>query len=154
MSTDELARHNKALLQEIFAGVAQGDSSLFFAHLADDVTLTITGENSWSQVFVGKERITKDLFGYLRSRLAARGSVHAFHFLADGEWVVVEARGDMRTRAGERYANHYCLMYRVVDDLIVEAKEYQDSATAERLLGTYPAELRRAQPEQPHSASG
>jgi ketosteroid isomerase-like protein len=138
MSTFDLAQHNKALMKEIFQGVGQGDPRLFYSHLAHDASLTITGQYSWSQVVVGKERIAKDLYGYVRSRLAERGKTHAYHFLADGDWVVVEARGDMVTRSGAPYQNDYCLLYRLQDDLIVEIKEYEDSVLCERLLGAYP----------------
>jgi ketosteroid isomerase-like protein len=133
---------NKALMKKIFEGVSSGDGSLFYEHLADDATMTITGQYSWSQTIRGKERIARDLYGYVHSRLAERGKTHAFHFLADGDWVVVEARGDMVTKEGEAYQNHYCLFYRLNEGQIVEMKEYQDSTLCERLLGPYPAELR------------
>lgn len=38
------------------------------------------------------------------------GRTIPFRILADEDWVVVEARGDMVTKAGERYDNHYCLL--------------------------------------------
>jgi uncharacterized protein len=142
MSTFDLAQHNKALIKEIFDGVSRGDPTLFYSHLASHASLTITGQYSWSQVIVGKERIAKDLYGYVRSRLCERAKTHAFHFLADGDWVVVEARGDMITKSGTPYRNHYCLLYRLQDDMIVEMKEYQDSTLCERPLGPYPQELR------------
>jgi uncharacterized protein len=138
MSTYNLAQHNKALMKEIFQGVSRGDPKLFYSHMAHDARLTITGQYSWSQVIVGKERIANELYGYVRSRLAERGRTHAFHFLADDDWVVVEARGDMLTKAGAAYQNDYCLLYRLRDDLIVEIKEYEDSLLCERLLGPYP----------------
>lgn len=140
---DNKAQENKALMREIFDGVGRGDPALFYERLADDVTLIVTGEYSWSQTIRGKERISKDLYGYVRSRLAQRGKTHAFHFLADDDWVVVEARGDMVTKEGKPYQNHYCMLYRLADGRIVEMKEYQDSTLCERLLGPYPAELKR-----------
>ena len=142
MSNDTTASDNKALMQRIFDGVSRGDPALFYEHLAEDATLIITGEYSWSQTIRGKERIGRDLYGYVRSRLAQRGKTHAFHFLADGDWVVVEARGDMVTKEGKPYQNHYCMLSRLEGDRIVEIKEYQDSTLCERLLGPYPAELR------------
>jgi ketosteroid isomerase-like protein len=140
MATLNLAQHNKALMKEIFDGVSQGDSRLFYAHLAPGATLTITGQCSWSQVIVGKERIA-EIYGYVRTRLAERGKAHALHFLADDDWVMVEARGDMVTKSGAPYQNEYCLLYRLEDDMIVEVKEYQDSSLSERLLGPYPQTL-------------
>jgi uncharacterized protein len=142
MSTFNLTQHNKALMQEIFERLGEGDGSLFYAHLAPNARMTITGEYSWAQVFVGKERIANDLFGVVRSRLAGRIKTHALRFLADEDWVMVEARGDMVTKSGEPYRNHYCLLYRLEDDMIVEAKEYQDSTICERVLGPYPQALR------------
>jgi uncharacterized protein len=142
MSNDTPAQRNKALMQQIFDGVSRGDPSLFYERLADDAVLIITGEYSWSQTIRGKERIGRDLYGYVRSRLSQRGKTHAFHFLADGDWVVVEARGDMITKEGQPYRNHYCMLYRLQDDRIVEMKEYQDSTLCERILGPYPAELK------------
>jgi ketosteroid isomerase-like protein len=141
MSTFNLAQHNKALMKEIFERLSEGDGRLFYSHLAPNATMTITGEHSWSQVIAGKERIN-DLFGYVRSRLAGRIKTQALRFLADEDWVMVEGRGDMVTKSGAPYRNHYCLLYRLADDLIVEIKEYQDSTLAERLLGPYPQELR------------
>jgi ketosteroid isomerase-like protein len=142
MDDTTLAHDNKALMQQIFDGVSRGDAALFYERLADGATLHITGDYSWSQTIHGKERIARDLYGYVRSRLSQRGKTHAFHFLADGDWVVVEARGDMVTKEGQPYQNHYCMLYRLEDGRIVEIKEYQDSTLCERLLGPYPAELR------------
>src|SRR5688500_20131178 len=93
MNTVSQSARNKELLTRIFDGVSRGDPSLFYEHLADDATMTITGEFSWSRVFEGKECIRRDLYGYVRSLLEQRGKTHAFHFLAAGAWVVVEARG-------------------------------------------------------------
>jgi uncharacterized protein len=140
MSKFNLAEHNKALMREIFEGVRQGDSKLFYSHLADHATLTITGRSSWSRVFTGKETIANDLYRRVRSRLAQRGRTDAFRFLADEDWVIVEARGDMVAKSGEPYQNDYCLLYRLEDDLIVEMKEYMDSELCERVLGPYSEE--------------
>ena len=138
----DVAQSNKVLMKQIFADVSRGDPSSFYERLDENATLIITGEYSWSQTIHGKERIGRDLYGYVRSRLSQRGKTHAFHFLADDDWVVVEARGDMVTKEGEPYQNHYCMLYRLAEGRIVEIKEYQDSTLCERLLGPYPAELK------------
>ena len=101
--------------------------------------MTVTGEYSWSRTFHGKESIRRDLYGYVHSLLVEGGRTLPFNFIADGDWVVVEARGDMRTKAGTPYCNHYCLLYRLENGMIVEIKEYQDSTLCERILGPYPA---------------
>jgi ketosteroid isomerase-like protein len=138
------AADNKKLMETIFAGVAAGDRALFVDSLADDVTMTVTGQYSWSQNFHGKESVLRDLFGYVASLLKQRRTV-PFRIIADDEWVdAVESRGDMVTNTGERYDNHYCLIYRIESGKIHEIREYQDSTLCERVLGPFPEERKLA----------
>ncbi|WP_375689688.1 nuclear transport factor 2 family protein [Pseudooceanicola sp. LIPI14-2-Ac024] len=132
------AADNKALIRRIFTGLAEGDGSFFVAHLADDATMTVTGKYSWSQTFTGKAAILRDLYGHVRSVTTGTSRTIPTRILADGDWVVVEAVGDMTAADGTPYRNEYCLMYRLRDGMIVEAREYQDSALCERVLGPYP----------------
>jgi uncharacterized protein len=132
------AADNKKLMETIFAGAAVGDRTLYVDSLADDVTMTVTGQYSWSQTFHGKESVLRDLYGYVASLLKHRRTA-ASRFIADDGWVAVEARGDMVTHAGERYDNHYCLIYRIENGKIHEIREYQDSTLCERVLGLFPA---------------
>ncbi|MDY7101618.1 MAG: nuclear transport factor 2 family protein [Actinomycetota bacterium] len=133
------AATNKALVREIFEGVARGDTRGFVDALADDVTMTITGDISWSRTFRGKEEVLRDLYGLVRARLDGPNLTTAERILADDDWVVVEARGHMRTTDGIAYENEYCLMYRLAEGRIVEMREYQDTAMVERVFGPYPA---------------
>jgi ketosteroid isomerase-like protein len=138
------AADNKKLMQTIYAGIAAGDRTAFQDALADDVTMTVTGQYSWSQTFHGKESVLRDLYGYVRSLLKENRRTVPFRFIADDEWVVVEARGEMETTNGERYDNHYCLIYRIGGGQIREIREYQDSTLCERVLGEFPQERKRA----------
>jgi uncharacterized protein len=137
------AAENRKLMETIFAGVAAGDRALFVDSLADDVTMTVTGQYSWSQTFHGKESVLRDLYAYVASLLKQRRTV-PFRIIADEEWVAVEARGDMVTHSGERYDNHYCLTYRIENGKICEIREYQDSTLCESVLGPFPGAPRRA----------
>ena len=150
MHTATLAQHNKDLMQEIFEGIDNCDAILFVSHLAHDATMTITGENSWSQDCMGTERIL-EVFRHVRSKMSGPLKTRAFRFFADDDWVIVEGRGDMITLSGEPYCNHYCLLYRLVDDMIVEIREYQDSAMGEARLGPCPENLKAAATTSPSS---
>ena len=132
------AAENRKLMETIFAGIAAGDRGLS-RRLADDVTMTVTGQYSWSQTFHGKESVLRDLYGYVRSLLKQNSRTVPFRFIADDEWVVVEARGEMETKAGARYDNYYCLIYRIDGGKIREIREYQDSTLCVRVLGEFPA---------------
>jgi ketosteroid isomerase-like protein len=99
----------------------------------------VTGQYSWSRTFTGKPSILNDLHGHVRSLLAERARTIAHRFIADGDCVVVEARGDNVTRTGVRYDNDYCLVFRLEHGKIKEVREYCDSVLTERVLGPFPA---------------
>jgi ketosteroid isomerase-like protein len=133
------ATENKQLMQDIFAAVAAGNRTRFLDSLADDVTLRVTGQYSWSRTFKGKASLVRDMYGYLSTLLKDGRRTIAHRFIADGDRVVVEARGDMVTKAGVRYENEYCLIYRLPGGKIVDITEYCDSALCEAVLGKFPA---------------
>jgi len=139
------AANNKRLVQQIYADSGNGSGTTFVDNLAEDAAWIVTGEYSWSGRFKGREAINNGLMGHLRSLLAAgRPRTHAFNFIAEGDFVVVEARGDNVTKQGERYDNQYCMVWRIEDGKIKEIKEYCDSALVERVLGPFPQERKQA----------
>src|SRR5882762_7760043 len=143
------AAANKQLIQEIFAAAgnpdpAVRDRSLFVASLADDAKWVVTGRYSWSRTFTGKQSILNDLHGHVRSLLVERARTIAHRFIADGDRVVVEARGDNVTKTGIRYDNDYCLVFRLENGKIREVREYCDSVLTEKALGPFPEAQRRA----------
>jgi len=138
------AAANKKLMEQIFAAAgnpdpAVRDRALFVASLADDAIWTVTGQYSWSRTFSGKQSILDDLHGHVRSLLIERSRTIAHRFIADGDHVVVEARGDNVTKTGTRYDNDYCLVFRLKDGKIEEIREYCDSVLTEKALGRFPA---------------
>ena len=130
---------NKKLMQEIFAGLANRNDTLFTERMADDFRWINIGTNKWSGTFDGKETVLRDLLGPLRAKLVERSRTVAHRFIAEGDYVVVEARGDNVTRAGKPYNNEYCFVFRLSDGKIREVKEYADTALIEAVLGD-PAE--------------
>jgi ketosteroid isomerase-like protein len=135
------AAANKKLVQQVYTDSANRSGTTFIDHIADDVTWTVTGQYSWSGTFKGAHAINNGLMGHLRSLLdAARPRTVAFNFIAEGDYVVVEARGDNVTKSGERYDNQYCMVWRIEDGRIKQIKEYCDSALVERVLGLFPQE--------------
>jgi ketosteroid isomerase-like protein len=143
------ATANKRLIEEIFAAAgnpdpAARDRALFVASLADDAKWTVTGQYSWSRTFTGKQSILNDLHGHVRSLLVERARTIPHRFMADGDHVVVEAKGNNLTKTGVRYDNDYCLVFRLEDRKIREVREYCDSVLTEKALGRFPELERRA----------
>jgi len=73
-----------------------------------------------------------------------RVRVLAFNFIAEGDTVVVEAKGDNVTKSGDRYDNEYCMVWRIQNGRITQIKEYCDTALVERVLGPFPKSQLRA----------
>jgi len=59
--------------------------------------------------------------------------------IGEGDYVVVEAKGDNITRTGVRYDNDYCMVWRLENGKVKEIREYCDSALVEKALGPFPA---------------
>lgn len=77
----------------------------------------------------------RDLLAPLRARLVERSRTSAHRFIAEGDTAVVEARGDNFTRAGKRYDNEYCFVFRLSGGMIREVKEHSDTALIDAVLG-------------------
>ena len=138
------AADNKKLMQQLVASAVAGDRKPFLDHIADDVVMRVTGRYSWSQTIKGKEALFRDFYSHLASLLADGNRRTVGHrFIADGDQVVIESVGEMKTKAGVPYNNEYCMIYRLREGKIVEMTEYCDSALCERVLGPFPAERKQ-----------
>jgi hypothetical protein len=130
---------NKKLVQRVYEDSANRSGTTFADNLADDACWIVTGQYSWSHEFRGREAIMEGLMGHFRSFFAVRPRTVAFNFIADGDFVAVEARGDNLTKAGLRYDQQYCMVFRIENGKIKQIKEYCDSTLVERVLGPFPA---------------
>lgn len=138
------AAANKKLVQQVYQDAASRSGTTFADNLADDASWIVTGQYSWSHEFRGREAILNGLMGHFRSFFAVRPRTVAFNFIADGDYVAVEARGDNVTKAGLRYDNQYCMVFRIESGRIRQIKEYCDSALVERVLGPFPEARKQA----------
>ena len=121
------ANPNKQLLQDIFAGLARGDSRPFVNSLADDFCWTLTGTTDWSGTYRGKRAVMTDLMRPLFAQFAGQYTNSAHRFIAEGDWVVVECRGKVMTKSGKPYNNEYCYVIRFADGKMRELVEYFDT---------------------------
>ena len=126
---------NKQMVQEIFAELAQGNSRPLVESMAENFCWTVTGSNRWSGTYKGKEAVLNDLLGQLRSRIEGRIKTVAHRFIAEGDFVVVEARGNNTTKDGRPYNNSYCFVIRLGDGKLQEMIEYMDTELVTSVLG-------------------
>lgn len=59
----------------------------------------------------------------------------AQRLIAEGDFGVVQARGNVATKAGQRYDNSYCFVCRWQDGQVRELTEYMDTQLATIALG-------------------
>jgi ketosteroid isomerase-like protein len=126
---------NKAMLEHVFAETARGNGRPFLDALADDACWTITGTTEWSKTYRGKAAILDELIAPLRRVLAPPLKTHAQRFVAEGDIVVVEGRGENVTRDGKPYANRYCWVFEFRDGQVVALTEYADTELFRTALG-------------------
>jgi len=125
---------NKAIVQSIFAARSRREPAPFLDAMADDFVWRIIGSTAWSGEYVGKHEVRERLLKPLYAQFTAPTQITASRFLADGDHVVVECRGDATTVSGERYANTYCFVIRMADGKLREMTEYMDTALVEHVL--------------------
>src|SRR5437667_9546269 len=117
---------NKQLLQDIFAATARGDSRPLVESMAKNFRWPSAGTGQWSRTY-DKQAVLTELFPALRARIEGRIKMIPQRFIADGDHVVVEARGDNVTKAGAPYNNSYCFVFRLAGGKLAQVTEYMDT---------------------------
>ncbi|WP_315802812.1 nuclear transport factor 2 family protein [Bradyrhizobium sp. SZCCHNS3002] len=131
---DTLSHHNKQIVQHVFDELAKSNPQPLLAHLSDDFRFVIMGSGSWSRSYDGKETVLAELFAPLRARLG-RITTIPVRLIAEGDHVVVQARGRNTTADGRAYDNSYCNVLRLDNGRITEWVEYCDTLLIEIVLG-------------------
>ncbi|XUM19685.1 nuclear transport factor 2 family protein [Bradyrhizobium oligotrophicum S58] len=126
--------HNKQIVQHVFDELAKSNPQPLLAHLSDDFRFVIMGSGSWSRSYDGKETVLAELFAPLRARLG-RITTIPVRLIAEGDHVVVQARGRNTTADGRAYDNSYCNVLRLDNGRITEWVEYCDTLLIENVLG-------------------
>ena len=121
------AADNKAIVTAIYDALAEGDGRPFVAAMAEDFSWTAEGTNSWGRTWRGKETVRRELFGPLFDQFATTYRCRAHRIIAEGDTVVVLARGEVTTKSGKPYNNSYALVITMRDGKLVDLHEYLDT---------------------------
>jgi len=135
MSTSE----NRKIVEHIFNETAKGNWQPLLESLADDFCFIVTGSSKWARRYDGKAQVLAELFAPLRARLQQKIINTPVRITAEGDIVVVEARGRNTTTERKAYNNVYCNVLRLEGGKLKEWTEYADSALVNAVLGD-PAE--------------
>jgi ketosteroid isomerase-like protein len=132
MSTAE----NKRLLRHIYEEISKGNVQALLDNLAEDVRWTIIGTTALSGTFCGKQEVIDKLLKPLRARLAGPIAFTQDRLIAEGDVVVMQARGRATSRSGKPYNNAYCIVARIADGKVTEMTDYADTELVTTALGT------------------
>jgi ketosteroid isomerase-like protein len=135
------ATENKRLMQEVFDELAQGNRAPFGEAMAKDVRWTIIGGGAWSGTWEGVDSVRADLFEPLFAQFETIYRNTAVRLIAEGDWVVIESRGDVTTRTGKPYRNTYCYVCRLEGGKLREVTEYCDTELIADALAPPEAEV-------------
>ncbi|MGA6167754.1 nuclear transport factor 2 family protein [Amycolatopsis magusensis] len=125
---------NKELVEGIFAEMAAGNPRAMSDAMADDFRWIIPGAWSWSGTWPTKTATLTGLLRPLMAQFPGGYRSEADFVLADGNRVVVQARAQATTTAGESYHQTYCFVFTVEDGKLTEVIEHCDTALVERVL--------------------
>ena len=129
------AADNKQLMQNIFSELAKGNGKPFVEAMADDFCWTVTGSTKWSGTYRGKQAVLTELLNPLTSLFADQYTNTAHRFIAEDDYVVVECRGRVTTKAGTPYNNTYCFVCRLAGGKLRDLTEYLDTELVTAALG-------------------
>jgi hypothetical protein len=146
-------RRNIELLTRYFDAMSRGEWETVEAMYHDDIVIHMAGSTPASGRLEGKAAVTDDL---IAAQVHAALIPEEMHFArrwkvmcADDERVVAIMEGGGPTRAGLRYDQTYCEIFRFEDDKIREMHAFFDTALAEHALFDNPPKLARARLDRP-----
>jgi ketosteroid isomerase-like protein len=118
---------SKELMERAYAEMSKGNLEPMLDTLAEDVEWTIIGSTELSGTYRGRRDIVENLAARLQSRLTGPIVFSFERFIADGEYVVMQARGRATSVTGLPYNNAYCVVARFVHGKITYMINYIDT---------------------------
>jgi ketosteroid isomerase-like protein len=129
------AVENKQLIRNMFAELSKGNSQAFLDAMADNVRFTIIGTSKYSGTYNGKQEVVNKLLMPLGAQLEGGLTITPDNFIAEGDYVAMQARGNSRTKSGGTYNNTYCQVFRVASGKVQEMTEYLDTELVTQAFG-------------------
>ena len=129
------AENNKQLIQNMFAELSKGNAEAFLGNMADDVEFTLIGSTRYSGTFNGKKELIEKLLTPLSTQLESGITITPSNFIADGDFVAMQAKGKSTTKSGKPYDNTYCQGFQVVNGKVQRVTEYLDTELVTEAFG-------------------
>jgi uncharacterized protein len=134
MSTASTTDANRQRIRQVMAELDKGNGKPFVDAMADDFSWTIPGDTPWSRTYSGKQVVINELLRPLYAQFATPYVSTTRRVMADGDTVIIEFEGRVRTKAGKAYNNRYCYVCRMEDGKMKDLMEYFDTALVSSAL--------------------
>ncbi len=129
------AVENKKMIETMFAELSRGNGEGYLERLADDVKFKIEGTTKFSGTFNGKQDVVARLLMPLMAGLEGGLALTVDNMVAEGDTVVVQARGKSTTKSGRPYDNSYCQVFRIAGGKVQSITEYLDTDLVNQAFG-------------------
>lgn len=129
------AAENKKVIEKMFAELSRGNGEGYLDGLADDVEFEVMGTTKYSGVFEGKQDVVARLLTPLMSQLEGPLALTVDQLIAEGDTVVVIARGRSTTKTGKPYNNSYCQVFTMAGGKVKKIIEYLDTELVTQAFG-------------------
>ncbi len=114
------AAENKEIIRTMFAELSKGNAEAFLGTLADDVRFTLIGSTKFSGVFNGKQEFIEKVLVLLGAQLEGGLVMHVDNLIGEGDFVVMQGRGESATKSGRAYNNTYAQVFRLANGKVQE----------------------------------
>jgi ketosteroid isomerase-like protein len=129
------ASENKQIVLDAYAALNAGDPAGYLSRLSDDVVATYYGSFKLAGTYRGKQDFVTNFIPGLVERLEGGIKLTVVNAVAEGDHVVIEARGEARAKDGRDYNNSYSIWFRLNGGKIAEMREYMDTDLAKSIFG-------------------
>jgi len=129
------AVENKEIVRNMFAELSKGNPQGFLGKMADDVRFTVQGTTKYSGTFNSKQELLSKVLGPLSAQLEGGLTITPDNLIAEGDYVVMQARGKSNTKSGGTYNNTYCQVFRLANGKVQEVTEYLDTELVTKAFG-------------------
>jgi len=104
--------------------------------MSDDIVFSIIGSTKVSGVFRGKQEFLTRAMGAMAAYVAPGSTtLQIENLIAEGDYVVMLAEGKSKTKSGQDHNNTYAMIFKIKDDMIIETKEFIDTALVDKVFG-------------------
>ena len=117
----------KKLITDVILALSEGRDQPFIDAMHDEIQWVWMGSGDLAKTFRGKNAIVNELWKSVKTDIMQPFTILPKLIISEDEYVVVESVGNNTATNGKEYHNRYCWVIKVIDNKIMELREYMDT---------------------------